>query len=140
MKEHEAVEQSTKLIEGSNFAFLGSVDQDGFPNIKAMIKMEHDGLRTIWFSTNVSSKRVAQFKANSKACVYFVDMNQWSGLMLKGEITILMDAETKAKFWRDGFEKYYREGITDPDYCVLRFNAHVGNYYRGLKNLTFEVR
>jgi general stress protein 26 len=41
--------------------------------------------------------------------------------------------------WREGCEKYYPLGVTDPDYSVLRFTARWGNYYHGLANVTFEV-
>jgi general stress protein 26 len=46
--------------------------EHGFPHIKAMLKMENRGLKKIWFSTNTSSKRVAQIKKNSKVCLCYV--------------------------------------------------------------------
>jgi len=31
--------------------------------------------------------------------------------------------------WRPGDEMYYPKGVTDSDYCVLRFTAQQGRYY-----------
>ena len=118
---------------------VGTNGDDDYPNIQAMIKMENEGLQRIWFSTNTSSKRVAQLIRNPKACVYFVDFDQWQGLMLVGKMEILQDMESKQRLWREGYEKYYPLGAADPDYTALRFTARWGNYYHALANATFEL-
>ena len=118
---------------------LSTNGDDGYPNVKAMLKMENEGLQRIWFSTNTASRRVAQVMRNPRTCVYFVDMQLWMGLMLVGTIAVMQDVESKQRLWRPGFEKYYPLGITDPDYSVLRFTAQWGNYYHALSNVSFEV-
>lgn len=135
----EVLAESEKLMESCGIAMVGSNDLDGYPNMKAMFKVETEGMKTIWFSTNTSSKRVAQFKRNPKACVYFADQLIFKGLMLVGEMEVLSDFESKKRLWSDGCEIYYPLGVNDPDYSVLRFTAKWGNYYHGLKNVTFEV-
>ena len=139
MQEEEAIREALALASRSDIAMLGTNGDNGYPNIKAMIKMENEGLNRIWFSTNTSSKRVGQLVRNSKACVYFVDFEQWMGLMLVGDVEVLQDMESRQRLWREGFEKYYPLGVTDPDYAVLRFTAQWGNYYHALSNVTFEL-
>lgn len=34
---------------------------------------------------------------------------------------------------------FYKKGVTDPDYCVLKFTAVKGRYYCNLKTESFEV-
>ncbi|MCL5280120.1 MAG: pyridoxamine 5'-phosphate oxidase family protein [Planctomycetes bacterium] len=139
MQKEEAIREALALANRSGIAMLGTNGDEGYPNIKAMIKMENQGLNRIWFSTNTSSKRVSQLARNAKACIYFVDSEQWMGLMLVGEIEVLQDRESRQRLWREGFEKYYPAGVTDPDYCVLRFTAQQGNYYHALSSVTFEL-
>ncbi len=139
MNNEEIMNKSLELITSCNFAMVGSNGEDGFPNIKAMIKIENEGLKKVWFSTNTSSKRVAQFRENPKASLYFTDLDQWSGLMLVGHMEVLDDLQLKQKFWSEGCEKYYPLGVTDPDYSILCFTAKWGNYYKSLSNVTFEV-
>ncbi|NIN64139.1 MAG: pyridoxamine 5'-phosphate oxidase family protein, partial [Anaerolineae bacterium] len=103
MQKKEAIEKALALVERSEIAMLGSNGDDGYPNIKAMINMEHEGLKTVWFSTNTSSRRVGQFLQDSKACVYYVDFDQWMGLMLVGTVEVLQDMEYKQRLWRAGF-------------------------------------
>jgi general stress protein 26 len=139
MEPNYAITEGLALITRSEIAMLGSVDGNGYPNIKAMLNLEYDGLKRIWFSTNTSSKRVAQFRQNPKACVYFVDQERFMGLMLVGTLDILHDSPSRQRLWRSGFEKYYPLGVDDPDYSVLCFTSTWGNFYHGLSNIYFEV-
>ena len=139
MQKEEAIREALALASRCEIAMLGSNGDNGYPNIKAMIKMENEGLKRVWFSTNTSSRRVGHLVRNSKACVYFVDFDQWMGLMLVGDVEVLHDMESRKRLWREGYEKYYPLGVTDPDYSVLRFTAQWGNYYHALSNVTFEL-
>lgn len=139
MQKEEAIREGLALVNRARIAMLGTNGDDGYPNIKAMIKAENEGLKRIWFSTNTSSRRVAQLFRDPKACVYFVDFDQWKGLMLVGTVKVLQDMESRQRLWEEGDERYYPLGVTDPDYSVLRFTAQWGNYYHALSNVTFEL-
>ena len=48
-----------EFISKQKVSFICSVDEEGFPNVKAMLKPRKiDGLRQFYFSTNTSSMRV----------------------------------------------------------------------------------
>lgn len=128
------------LIDRSGVSIVGSVDEDGFPNSKAMLPPRlRDGIRHIFFTTNTSSMRVGQFARNAKACVYFFDKRYFRGAMLKGTMEVLQDAATKQMIWRDGDEMYYPGGVMDPDYCVLKFTSRTGRYYSNFHSEDFDV-
>lgn len=139
MNKNEAMSQGLELVEKSKMCLVGTNGDNGFPNIKAMFSLKHEGLKNIWFSTNTSSKRVQQLRNNNKVCLYYVDEKNFKGLMLIGTIKILQDLKSKQMLWSEGNEKYYPQGVTDPDYSVLRFSATSGNYYHGLQNVTFAI-
>ena len=139
MQKEQAIQDALALVNSATIAMLGTNGDDGSPNIKAMIKMENEGLQRIWFSTNTSSRRVAQVLRDSRTCVYFVDFDQWMGLMLVGTVEVLQDAESRQRLWRPGYEKYYPLGVADPDYSVLRFTSQWGDYYHALSNVSFEL-
>lgn len=129
------------LRENAQVAYVGSINGEGFPQIKGMLVLEHDSMKTHYFSTNTSSKRVAQFRENPKASVYYVDdtKDQYKGALFTGTMEICTDHETKAFLWREGFEMYYPKGVDDEDYCVYKFTADTVNYYYGLSNVTLSV-
>jgi general stress protein 26 len=128
------------LIENQSVAFISSIDEDGFPNTKAMLPpRKREGIKVIYFTTNTSSMRVSQYKKNSKACVYFCDKRFFRGVMLKGKMDVLEDSKSKEMIWKDGDTMYYPLGVTDPDYCVLKFTADSGRYYHNFKSENFNI-
>ncbi|MDF2672290.1 MAG: pyridoxamine 5-phosphate oxidase-related FMN-binding [Clostridiales bacterium] len=136
----DSVKTIGSLIDKANISIISSVDRDGFPNTKAFLPPRlREGIKHIFFSTNTSSMRVKQFMDNPKACLYFYDRRFFRGVMLKGRIEVLQDSQTKEMIWLDGDELYYPKGVTDPDYCVLKFIAQNGRFYSHFKSENFEV-
>ena len=128
------------LIDKQTVSIISSVDQDGFPNTKAMLPpRKREGIKVFYFTTNTPSLRVAQYRDNPKACVYFYDKRFFRGVMLKGTMEVLEDAESKEMIWQNGDTMYYPKGVTDPDYCVLRFTAQGGRYYSNFSSQDFSV-
>jgi len=128
-----------KLVRESRDAIVCAVDEDGFPTAKAMFRRANDGLSVFWLSTNVSARFTRLFRKNAKSSLYFFDPLQIHGLSLTGDMYVFEDEKTKRDFWRDGDEKYYAKGPTDPDYCMLRFDADKGRYYAGDRKLIFSA-
>lgn len=128
------------LIDKQGIAYISSVDEDGFPNTKAMLPpRKREGIKTFYFTTNTSSMRVSQYMNNPKACIYFSDKRYFRGVMLKGTMEVLEDETSKKLIWLEGDSVYYPGGVTDPDYCVLRFTVFTGRYYSNFKSEDFNV-
>ena len=128
------------LIDRQSTAFIGSVSAEGFPNVKAMLApRKRIGLKTMYFTSNTSSMRAAQYRNDPKACVYFCDRRFFRGVMLTGTLEVLEDSESREMIWQEGDTMYYPLGVTDPDYCVLRFTAESGRYYSNFKSEDFSI-
>ena len=140
MTDPEALGEALDLADRAQVLMLTTLDGNGYPETRAMLAMGHDALNEFWFSTNTSSHKVAQIQADVRACVYVVDDGNFQRLSLVGRVEVRQDPATKERFWREGFEKYYPQGVTDPDYAVLRFTAERGEYYHGLRTAAFDLR
>jgi general stress protein 26 len=128
------------LIDNASVSIISSVDEEGYPNSKAMLPpRKRVGIKHLYFTTNTSSMRVRQYLNNPKASVYFFDKRFYKGVMLKGTMEVLQDSKTKKLIWKPGDELYYPKGVTDPDYCVLKFTAQTGRYYSNFKSKNFDV-
>ena len=136
----DAVKTIGNLIDKAGVSIISSVGQDGFPNTKAMLSpRQRDGIKHFYFTTNTSSMRVQQYKANPRACIYFFDKRFYRGVMLKGTMKVLRDSASRKSIWREGDELYYPGGINDPDYCVLKFTAQNGRYYSNFRSEDFNI-
>lgn len=139
MKDQEEI--IGKLIDNQGVAFISSIDKDGYPNTKAMLApRKREGIRVLYFTTKTSSMRVSQYKDQPKASVYICDNQHFSGVMLTGLMEVLEDSKYKEMIWQEGDTRFYPEGVTDPDYSVLRFTAKQGRIYSksGTENFVVE--
>lgn len=134
-------EQIIEFIQKQKTAYIASVDEDGYPNIKAMFTPRKIVKNCFYFTTNTSAMRTQQYIKNPKAGIYFYNKGplKYEGIMLTGTIEVLHDEEIKKEIWRTGDTMYYKQGITDPDYCVLKFTAVKGRHYCDLKTENFHT-
>ncbi len=137
------VKKTENFIDKQKVSFICSLDEENYPNVKAMLKpRKRIGLKEFYFSTNTSSLRVQQYKNNPHASIYFYHKGlfKYVGVMLRGKMEVLTDQETKNSLWQKGDTLFYKKGKTDPDYCVLKFTATDGRYYCDLKTESFEIK
>ena len=82
-----------KMADTLPISFISSVDGEGYPCTKAMLSPRvREGIKVFYFTTNTFSLRVAQYKANPKASIYFCDAEGFRGMMLRGMMEVLTDA------------------------------------------------
>jgi len=126
-----------KLLK-KNIAFVGS-ESSGQPYIKAMLVSRREGGNVFYFDSNNGSVRAAQWKENPAACVYFYGRPIYRGVMLTGTMEIINDMKIKERHWKPSMKSIYKGGITDPDYCILKFTAQNGRYYSMLRSEDFDL-
>lgn len=136
-------EKIYQMINDCKVSIISSVDSDGYPNTKAMLaprKIDYDK-NEFYFTTNTSSMRVGQYADNPKACVYFYQKGRfkYQGVMIIGTMEVLTDTESKNDIWRVGDTMFYKQGVSDPDYCVLKFKGYKCKYYCDFKHYWVDI-
>ena len=120
--------------------YISSVDEEGYPCMKAMLSpRKREGIKVFYFTTNTFSVRVAHYRANPKASIYLCDESNFRAVMLKGTMEVLTDQQSKDMIWREGDTQYYPGGVTDPNYCVLKFTATEGRFYSDFYPRSFVI-
>ena len=134
--------------ESAQIATFGKDETEGFPEVRALLNLANpkqypklkdkaisvDGeTLTIYFTTNTSSRKVRQIRANKKVCFYFVLPKKFKGVSAVGTIEEVTDQAVKEDFWQTGWRIYYHKGPTDPDYTVLKFTTKFMHCWGGGK-------
>ena len=124
--------------ECAQIATFGKDETEGFPEIRALLNLANpkkypklkgkaisvDGeTLTIYLSTNTSSRKIRQIRANNNVCLYFTLPKQFKGVSALGTIEEVNDQTVKEDFWQFGWKIYYHKGPTDPDYTILKFTS-----------------
>ena len=130
--------QQIKRLLKKKIAFVGSADQ-GRPSIKAMLVSRREGNSIFYFDSNNSAQSVARWKENPSACIYFYNRLIYRGVMLSGTMEIINDMALKERHWKPSMKAIYKGGVTDPDYCILKFTAAAGRHYFMYRLEDFEM-
>lgn len=94
-------EQIMEFISNQKVAFIASVDEDGYPNQKAMLMPRKIDGNCFYFTTNTPSMRVKQYRNNAKASIYFFNKGRFSyeGVMLIGTMEVLENDISRVTAW-----------------------------------------
>lgn len=130
-----------QFISRIKTSFISSVDEDGFPTTRALIAPRKIDGNDIYFATYMSSNKVKHYINNPKACVYFYERGRpkYQGVMIKGHMQVLTDQATKNYFWQPNDKMFYKKGVTDPEYCILKFTGFEAEYFVSFKTETIKL-
>ncbi|MHC5228923.1 pyridoxamine 5'-phosphate oxidase family protein [Enterococcus sp. LJL99] len=117
------------LIDSETICFLASINEDGYPVIRAMLKPIKIDADTFYLHTNTSSAKVQQFINEPKACLYFCNSTKFQGVTLLGKMEVLLEEREKRMFWQEEFNIYYKNGGGITDFTVLKFTMYSGSFY-----------
>ena len=129
-----------EFIRRQKTSLLSSIGEDGYPATRALIQPVRIDGNDIYFATYTSSRKVAHYRADPKACVYFYEKGQrFSGVEIKGNMQVLTDQATKERFWKPFFNRFYKKGVTDPDYCILKFTGFEAQWFTDQRTETVKL-
>ncbi len=132
------LQKAIELLNNSNLVSLASINENGFPVVCVITRLQNEGLDKIYFATRTSSKKADNFKANPKASISYY--NQDDGVTLIGKINIIETAEIKKSLWQDWLTNHFPGGVDDPEYCVLEFVPIQATIYIEGNFATVEVK
>lgn len=113
--------KALELLEKCEIISLASIDENGFPRPVPLSKIKTEGLNTVWFATGTSSEKTKNFEKNNKAGIsFYVGGNS---IIETGIVEIVTDSETKNALWQEWFIEHFPKGVTDPEYCILKFTG-----------------
>jgi len=100
---------------------IALIDENGYPSASTVSIVKADGIKQLMFGVSHDENKARRVRACSKAsvCVNSPEYN----ITLVGTAEILTDAKTKEDVWEPWFTEIWSDGVTDSDFCVLRFST-----------------
>ncbi len=145
------IEDVVGIIEKSEAVVFSTVNEKGYPESRALLNLANkqlypkiagkalniDGNRiTLYLSTNTSSRKIMQMRTNPKTSLYFCIPEKIRGAGLCGIMTEITDQKVKDDFWQPGWEIYYHEGASDPDYALIKFvSEDIRSWYNSAEHI-----
>lgn len=142
MDKKEFLKEAKELIECCETVYLGTYNETyDSGESRAMANMRfsekypdnlelfEEGDLSNFIITAVSTEKMDHFKTNKNVSLYYFCPKLYKSLTLFGKIEVLEDKTIKNKLWCDELKKYFRFGLEDPEYTVVKFIPTVAKFY-----------
>ena len=120
----ELEEKANQLIKKCSVATLTSINEKGYPRTCILSIAKADDFSDIYFITSKRSQiqgKATHFEANPKASVcYFLEGDS---VTLVGNVEFVKDKETQAQVWNESDRRFFKKGIEDPKFRLLKFHT-----------------
>jgi general stress protein 26 len=113
--------KANQIIKTCDAAYLGVIDEDGYPHVSTVSTIKPKDIFTAYFATGMGANKTKRLIRNKRASVCYRSGS--NNITLVGEVEILTDQETKSRCWLDWFINHFPGGETDPNYCIIKFTT-----------------
>lgn len=126
----ELEDKACELIKKCNVATLTSINEKGYPRTCVMSIAKAEGFSDIYFVTSKRSEingKATHFEKNSKASVcYFLGGDS---VTLIGDVQFIEDRATMENIWNETDRRFFKKGIDDPKFRLLKFHTTEATFW-----------
>ena len=120
----ELENKANELIKSCKVATLTSINQNGYPRTCILNIAKADGFEDIYFVTSKRSDingKATHFEVNPKASVcYYLGGDS---VTLIGNVEFIQEREIQESVWNETDRKFFKKGIDDPKFRLLKFHT-----------------
>ena len=110
-KQQNSIELAAReIIKDAGNCALITIDQDGKPRARTMDPFSPDDDFTVWFGTNIKSRKVKQIRNDPRVSVYYFHKPSASYVTISGTASVIEGAKEKERYWKNEWAAFY------PDY------------------------
>ena len=140
-RQAELEKKADVLVKECGTAALTSINEKGYPRTCILSVAKAEGFRDIYF---VSSKRsdingkVTHFENNPKAsvCCHIGG----DSVTLIGNVEFIQDRELQEQIWNETDRRFFKKGIDDPKFRLIKFHTIEATFWIGGKFRTCRYK
>lgn len=120
----ELEDKAIQLIKKCNVATLTSINEKGYPRTCLLSIAKADDFSDIYFVTSKRSPingKATHFEANSKSSVCY--FSGGDSVTLIGNVEFVDDRAIQEMVWNETDRKFFKKGIDDPKFRLLKFHT-----------------
>jgi len=102
-----------EIMSSAGTCALITLDQEGRPRVRAMDPFLPESDFTVWFGTNVNSRKVDQIKKDPRVTLYYLENEDSGYVMIHGIAQIVDNKKEKEKRWKVKWEAFYPNKLED---------------------------
>jgi general stress protein 26 len=118
----EVIAAARDIMQTARYATLVSIGADGHPQARVIDPFVPEADFTIWVGTNRQTRKVGEIRANPRVTLLYFNADAGEFVTLIGTATLVDDAASKARHWKDEWVAFYPNGRTDESYMLIRIH------------------
>jgi len=123
MSDQEVLNKAKTVIAKCMFPAFTTIDENGFPQSRAMMVSGLDDDFTVYYITSRTSAKCKQIALNPNVSTLWTSvvepMRDWGSVLVKGKASISDDKALRDKFWMDQLSFVFPAGVDDPNYVII---------------------
>ena len=120
----EIENKANELIKRCSVATLTSINENGYPRTCVLNIAKANGFSDIYFLTSKRSHingKATHFESNNKSSVcYYLGGDS---VTLIGNVEFVNDREIQESVWNETDRKFFKNGIDDPKFRLIKFHT-----------------
>ena len=129
--------KANEIIKCCDVAYLGVIDENGYPHVSTVSTVQPDNLFEAYFATDLIGNKTKRLLKDKRASVCYRKDGQ--NITLVGKAQILTDQESKSKYWEEWFINHFPLGQTDPNYCMIKFKTERVSLWIDSEGAEFKI-
>ena len=105
--DNKLISAAREIMVSAGTCALITLDKEGRPRVRTMDPFLPDGNLTVWFGTNIKSRKVDQIRNDPRVTLYYLDSDNTGYVMMAGTAELVDPKKEKEERWKDEWEAFY---------------------------------
>jgi general stress protein 26 len=122
-----------EMMTSIRYCGLITLDEAGHPQVRTMDAFVPEEDMVVWFGTNPTSRKVKEIKNDPRVTLYYEDKDHAGYVVLRGQATLVDDADLKLKYWKEEWNEFYTD--QKDSYLLIKVipkSMEIIDYRRGI--------
>ncbi|MHB1457500.1 MAG: pyridoxamine 5'-phosphate oxidase family protein [Armatimonadota bacterium] len=123
MSKQELFVKAKQIIGRCMFPAFTTIDENGFPQSRAMMVSGLDDDYTVYYITSRTSAKCSQIAANPSVSTLWTNvvepMFDWGSVLVKGTASVTDAKSLRDRFWIDQLSNFFPGGPNDPNFVII---------------------
>ena len=106
-----------EIMKTARYCALITLDSNGRPQARTMDPFAPEENMVVWLGTNPNSRKVREIRHDAHVTLYYSVKEDQAYVAISGRARIVIDAKTKARYWKDEWKDFYPD--REKDYLLI---------------------
>ena len=128
MSESDVKKTILDFCASYQYSNLITIAPDGTPRGRMMAHLPLQDDMIIWYATGSESRKLEEIEKNPAASVFYYRPTDHSSVSALGTAEVVKDDATRKQMWQDAWSVFWKDGPTDPGYCLIKITPKKMEY------------